>query len=109
MLTGELTDKLVNELNPIDPLSNSTEINTDELRIEIATSLALLVGLLQFLTGVTGLGILTSFFSDTFISSYTCGSAVHVIVSQVKDIFGIKKAAKYEGPLKVPKVIFSKI
>ena len=28
---------------------------------------------------------------------------------QVKDIFGIKKAAKYEGPLKVPKVIFSKI
>lgn len=103
-MTGGVADRIVREMNPI-----SNQTNTELIRVEVATSLALLVGLIQFIMGLTGLGVLTSFFSDTFISSYTCGSAVHVIVSQVKDIFGIKKAAKYEGPLKVPKVIFSKI
>ena len=79
-MTGGVADRIVREMNPI-----SNQTNTELIRVEVATSLALLVGLIQFIMGLTGLGVLTSFFSDTFISSYTCGSAVHVIVSQVKD------------------------
>lgn len=49
-------------------------------------------------------GVLSSFFSDTFVSSYTCGSAIHVLASQLKDLFGIKNVTKYEGIFKIPKV-----
>ena len=99
-MTGGVADRIVREMNPI-----SNQTNTELIRVEVATSLALLVGLIQFIMGLTGLGVLTSFFSDTFISSYTCGSAIHVLTSQLKDIFGIKTATKFEGPLKIPKVL----
>ena len=94
----------------------SVEISTNktvdqlisEYRVSVACSLALLVGCIQFIMGLSGLGVVTAFFSDTFSSSYTCGSAVHVLVSQIKDLLGIKRANKYEGPLKIPKVNYSK-
>lgn len=56
--------------------------------------------------GFSGLGIITSYFSDTFISSYTCASAIHVINSQIKDLFGIPNTTKFNGILNVPRVRF---
>jgi len=50
------------------------------------------------------LGILTTYFSDTFVSSYTCGSAVHVIKSQLKDLLGISNSIRYTGLFNIPKV-----
>ena len=56
------------------------------------------------LLGMSGLGILTTYFSDTFISSYTCASAIHVIKSQVKELFGIKNAIRFSGIMNIPLV-----
>ena len=102
LLTGGVTDRMVNQHINLN-ITNQTEV--DQYRVQVVTSLALLVGLIQIIMGICQLGILTSFFSDTFISSYTCGSAIHVFVSQVKDLFGISNAAKYEGILKIPYTI----
>jgi MFS superfamily sulfate permease-like transporter len=113
-LISLLTSSSVNKMVRIyEPTLNSTglfntteslEAEIDRYKLTVATSLALLVGIFQILLGISGLGILTSYFSDTFISSYTCASAIHVIKSQVKDLLGIRKAISYHGAFNVPKV-----
>lgn len=55
--------------------------------------------------GLLGVGtFLTSYFSDTFISGYTCASAFHVVTSQVKELFGLTNLKKFDGIFKIPKV-----
>ena len=49
--------------------------------------------------------MLTRLFSDPFVGGYTTGSAIHVVASQLKDLFGIKNSQRYNGALKVPKTI----
>jgi MFS superfamily sulfate permease-like transporter len=102
---------MVNEhsMAPIINLNVTTDnsSSTDELnrfRVSVASSLALLVGLIQLAMGASGLGIISSYFSDAFISGYTCSSAIHVFTSQVKSLLGIKNAKDFEGALKIPKV-----
>ena len=111
LLSGSVVDRVARE-NPIPTSINVTNASdlvpisqTDaDYRVNIAATLALLVGLLQFLMGLSGLGFLSSYFSDTFISGYTSGSAVHVVVSQIKEIFGMENVTKFDGPFKVPRV-----
>ena len=111
LLTGECINRMAKEFEMSTLtingtlVSNSTDLD-DKFRLGIAGTLTLLVGLFQIFFAIFGLGNLTSFFSDTFISGYTCGSAVHVIVSQIKDLFGMKNVAKYEGNFKIPKTIY---
>lgn len=38
--------------------------------------------------------------SDTLVSGFTTGAAVHVLTSQVKNLLGVK-VPRYSGPLKV--------
>jgi MFS superfamily sulfate permease-like transporter len=38
--------------------------------------------------------------SDTLVSGFTTGAAVHVLTSQVKNLLGVK-VQRYSGPLKV--------
>ena len=63
LLTGAVVERTVKELVP-DP-QNGTNVET--LRVEIATSLALLVGIIQVLMGVTGLGKLIFYSIDRLI------------------------------------------
>ena len=55
---------------------------------------------------MTGLGIVANFFSDAFISGYTCSSVVHVLVSQIKDLLGLKNTRRYNGAFKIPKTLY---
>jgi MFS superfamily sulfate permease-like transporter len=115
LLSGSVVDRVARE-HPLPwPDFNITDSNTSDLvpltsdgdyRVAIASTLALLVGIFQFLMGFSGLGFVSSYFSDTFISGYTCGSAVHVVVSQMKEIFGMKNVTRFDGTFKVPKVSF---
>lgn len=56
--------------------------------------------------GLLGLGVLTRYFSESFISGYTCGSAIHVLTSQIKDLFGFTKTARFNGAFKIPRTYF---
>jgi MFS superfamily sulfate permease-like transporter len=108
--TGAVVTRMVSEhsmvpLNINGTTNNSTSDELNRFRVGIASSLAFLVGLVQLVMGASGLGIISSYFSDAFISGYTCSSAVHVFTSQVKSLLGIKNARDFEGALKIPKVI----
>jgi MFS superfamily sulfate permease-like transporter len=76
-----------------------------EYKTKVACSLALFIGVAQALMAFTGLGVLTTYFSDSFISSYMCGSAVHGLMSQIKSFFGLKGLVRYNGALKIPKTL----
>jgi hypothetical protein len=54
LLTGGVADRMVN-LKNFANTTNTSDIN--QFRVEVTTSLALLVGLIHFLMGIFGLGI----------------------------------------------------
>ncbi|CAG0883708.1 unnamed protein product [Darwinula stevensoni] len=50
--------------------------------------------------GVLRLGSLTVFLSDTLVSAFTTGAAVHVATSQIRHVFGLL-LPRHDGPLKI--------
>ncbi|XP_027196854.2 anion exchange transporter-like [Dermatophagoides pteronyssinus] len=69
--------------------------------IEILITLCLLVGIIQLILGIFRLGILSIILSDTLISAFIVGSAVHVFTNQIFDFIGIesKNDEDYQIPL----------
>lgn len=55
-----------------------------------ASMLAMMVGAIQFIFGVSRLGFIVNFLSRPVISGYTSAAAIIIIVSQVKNLMGIE-------------------
>ncbi|XP_072033240.1 prestin-like [Amphiura filiformis] len=68
-----------------------------ELRIQVAISLSLLVGIIQISMGILRLGIITRYLSEPLIKGFTAGVAVHVFTNQFPRLFGVR-VARYTGP-----------
>ena len=104
LLTGEVVQDMsdVYKNTLVNVSKNATDDLVNKYKLEVACSLAFLVGVIQLAMGFTGLGVITKYFSDSFISGYTSGSAIHVAVSQIKDIFGFKNTKRYNGMFKIP-------
>ncbi|XP_041446781.1 solute carrier family 26 member 6 isoform X2 [Xenopus laevis] len=97
-MTGGVTETLVPEENMLIG-NNATFYDTvarDNLRVEVATALAFLVGLIQIALGLLQFGFVVIYLSDPLISGYTTASAVHVLVAQLKYLLGIKLSQKTE-------------
>lgn len=58
--------------------------------IEVATALCFVVGIWQLVMYVMRLGAVSSLLSETLVSGFTTGAAIHVLTSQVKDLFGLR-------------------
>ncbi|XP_050423786.1 prestin-like isoform X2 [Adelges cooleyi] len=58
--------------------------------IEVATAVTLMVGLVQILMYVFRLGVVCTILSETLVSGFTAGAAVHVVTSQMKEMLGVK-------------------
>ncbi|UJR16211.1 hypothetical protein I4U23_003121 [Adineta vaga] len=108
LMVAQAIEGVIN--SPLRMMNNSTEISsnqsmsllTDE-KISIATTLALLVGLIQILLFLLRLGFLSVYLTEPFISGFTSGSAIHVLTSQLPAIFGVKSPRGIQGPFKIPK------
>lgn len=57
--------------------------------LQLALSLALLVGLIQILMGIIRLGFLVNFLSHPVLTGFTSGAALLIILSQFKYLLGI--------------------
>lgn len=57
--------------------------------IEVATAVTLMVGLVQILMYVFRLGAVCAVLSETLVSGFTAGAAVHVVTSQMKELLGV--------------------
>lgn len=66
-----------------------------ETYIALAITLALFVGLIQFLLGVFRLGFLVNFLSHPVVSGFTSAAALIIGLSQLKHLLGIKLAGSH--------------
>nr|XP_026691156.1 pendrin-like [Ciona intestinalis] len=72
--------------------------NRELEKVQVASSATLLVGLMQLLMAMLRLGFLTTLLSDPVIQGFTTGSAFHVMMSQLKYMFGLAKSVgKHSG------------
>ena len=88
-------------LNP--PIPNTTDPNTGDLmrvysNIEMASMIALLIGLYQLLFGFLRFGFISVYMSEQLISSFITASAFYVLTSQLGYMSGLHLKAR-SGPL----------
>ncbi|OQV13612.1 Solute carrier family 26 member 6 [Hypsibius exemplaris] len=72
-----------------------------ESRIAVMICVTLAVGIWQVLMGTFGLGYMGVYLSDQLVTGFTAGTAVHVLTSQLKSIFGLRRMRDFNGPLKI--------
>ncbi|OCT87302.1 chloride anion exchanger [Xenopus laevis] len=89
-------------LAPDDPTinANNTEAITllNEKRVAVAASVTVLAGIFQLAMGLLQIGFIVIYLSDSLISGFTTAAAIHVLVSQLKFVFGLK-VEPFSGPL----------
>lgn len=69
-------------------VSTMAEVGSEQY-IALAITLALLVGIIQFLMGVLKLGFLVKFLSHPVISGFTSAAALIIGINQIKHLVGI--------------------
>ncbi|KYO38654.1 prestin [Alligator mississippiensis] len=79
--------------------TNSTEIR-DNLRVQVAVTLALLSGIIQLCLGLLRFGFVAIYLTEPLVRGFTTAAAVHVFTSQLKYLLGVK-TKRYSGALSV--------
>lgn len=108
LMTGKVLDEFIaaQTASTIPPLvgniTNDLPPSTTRIytRMEVATVLALMNGIVEIVLGLLKLGSLCVYLSDMLVSGFTTGAAFHILASQVPSLLGIK-IQSYNGPLKV--------
>nr|XP_048713467.1 solute carrier family 26 member 6 isoform X2 [Caretta caretta] len=97
IMIGSVTGSLMPNSNFMDPVNgtNETVLNEarrDSARVELVATLTVLIalGMLQF-------GFVVTYLSEPLVRGYTTAAAVHVLVSQLKYVFGVE-VAEQSGP-----------
>ncbi|XP_030063663.1 solute carrier family 26 member 6 [Microcaecilia unicolor] len=96
VMIGSVTESLAPNQDFILP-GNGTLLDTaarNKARVELASALTFLVGLFQCFLGLVKFGFVVTYLSDPLVSGYTTASAIHVTVSQLKNIFGFQISQK---------------
>ncbi|KAF7633008.1 Sulfate permease family protein 3 [Meloidogyne graminicola] len=96
MMVGNLRSQLIPENGNNN--TNALMINGEQLDPLVLTStLTFGVGIFQLLMAIFQLSFITNYISDSLISGFTTGAAVHVLTSQLDKLIGIK-IKSYGGP-----------
>ncbi|XP_068128780.1 prestin isoform X2 [Hyperolius riggenbachi] len=72
----------------------------DAMRVKVAVAITLLSGLIQVCLGLLRFGFVAIYLTEPLVRGFTTAAAVHVFISQLKYLFGIK-TKRYSGPLAV--------
>ena len=59
-------------------------------KLMIVSALAILTGCIQIIFAILHLGFVTKYLSDSIVKGFICGSAYHVVVSQINALLGIR-------------------
>ncbi|XP_061523361.1 prestin [Phycodurus eques] len=72
----------------------------DARRVQVAVVLTTLVGIIQILLGILRFGFVAIYLTEPLVRGFTTAAAVHVVVSQLKYLLGVK-TKRFSGPLSV--------
>lgn len=88
-LSHQTTSSFSDDHTLNDTVTMDLDITATYTPTEVAATLCFLVGLLQLAMFVLRLGIISTLLSETLVSGFTTGAAIHVLTSQVKDLLGV--------------------
>ncbi|KAK7896867.1 hypothetical protein WMY93_022192 [Mugilogobius chulae] len=83
----------------------------DARRVQVAMVFTTITGIIQIILGLLRFGFVAIYLSEPLVRGFTTAAAVHVVVSQLKYLLGIK-TSRFSGFLSVVyslKAVFSKI
>ncbi|NXA56536.1 S26A6 protein, partial [Nothocercus julius] len=103
VMIGSVTDSLVPSDNFLETVNNTNETVVNEARlnaarVELVATLTILVGVFQVALGLLQFGFVVTYLSDPLVRGYTTAASVHVLISQLKYVFGIS-LGEHSGPL----------
>ncbi|NWI87452.1 S26A6 protein, partial [Pitta sordida] len=108
VMIGSLTESLLPSENFLVSVngSNATvnEALRDAARVELVATITVLTGIFQVALGLLQFGFVVTYLSDPLVRGYTTASSVHVLVSQLKNVFGVS-VKEYSGPLSMFKTV----
>lgn len=91
-----MTGKVVSQYSTVEIMQNGTYNNLESrsdvpqyTNVQVATTVTFAVGMFELIMYVFRLGIISTLLSETLVNSFTCASAFHVVVSQLKDLLGL--------------------
>lgn len=87
------------------------EAARDTRRVQVAVVFTTLTGAIQIALGLLRFGFVAIYLSEPLVRGFTTAAAVHVVVSQLKYLLGVK-TRRYSGALSVIyslKAVFSKL
>lgn len=76
----------------------------DDMRVQVAVVLTTLVGIIQLVLGLLRFGFLAIYLTEPLVRGFTTAAAVHVVVSQLKYLLGVK-TQRFSGPLSAIKSV----
>uniref|UniRef100_UPI0037E795F8 prestin n=1 Tax=Semicossyphus pulcher TaxID=241346 RepID=UPI0037E795F8 len=88
-------------IQPANGTNMSAVLNVelrDARRVQVAVVLTTLVGIIQLVLGLLRFGFVAIYLSEPLVRGFTTAAAVHVVVSQLKYLLGVK-TQRFSGPL----------
>lgn len=90
---------IVSHMNGTESLDES-EAMVQYSALQVVTAVSMMVGIYQIVMCVCRMGALSSLLSEPLVSGFTTAAAVHVLVSQIKDLLGVR-IPRHKGAFKV--------
>ncbi|VDK82760.1 unnamed protein product, partial [Onchocerca ochengi] len=113
MMVGSVIEQSVTEsrliYNETDRLccSEITQKPDAEKAIQLSSLIAFFVGVIQVVLGFLHAGLLAVWLSDQLVEGLTAGAAVHVFVSQIQTMTGVRNVPRTSEMFGIIRVIFS--
>ncbi|NXO00225.1 S26A6 protein, partial [Rhinopomastus cyanomelas] len=102
VMIGSLTDSLLPNDKFLESVNGSNitvnEEQRDAARVELVATITVLTGIFQVALGLLQFGFVVTYLSDPLVRGYTTAASVHVLVSQLKNVFGVS-VGEHSGPL----------
>ncbi|NXN32022.1 S26A6 protein, partial [Nycticryphes semicollaris] len=102
VMIGSLTESLMPSENFLESVNGTNmtvnEEKRDAARVELVATITVLTGIFQVALGLLQFGFVVTYLSEPLVRGYTTAASVHVLVSQLKNVFGIS-VGEYSGPL----------
>ncbi|NWR61923.1 S26A6 protein, partial [Bucorvus abyssinicus] len=102
VMIGSLTESMLpseNFMESVDGINMTVnEAERDAARVELVATITVLTGIFQVALGLLQFGFVVTYLSDPLVRGYTTAASVHVLISQLKNVFGVS-VGEHSGPL----------
>ncbi|VDO58421.1 unnamed protein product [Onchocerca flexuosa] len=95
IMAAVASNEIIQELK----MSNTIVMNNTVISltyVEVTTTLAFTIGIVELAAGIFQLEFVTAYFSDTLVSGFITAAAIHVVYAQLDGFFGFT-APKFNG------------